>query len=51
MEGELAQTLRRVVKASLGSEALAIDDGLNELEWLRAMHAEICIPEAEVRDG
>ena len=60
MDGELARTsilcwkshkLRRVVKASRGSEALAMDDGLSELEWLRAMHAEICIPEAEVMDA
>eukprot|EP00439_Symbiodinium_sp_Y106_P069857 s1629_g12.t1 len=59
MDGDLAPTsilcwkshkLRRVVKASLGSEALAMDDGLSELEWIRAMHAEICIPAASVTD-
>ena len=39
--------LRQTVKASLGSEALAMDDGMAELEWLRAMHAEVCIPEPQ----
>ena len=59
LAGKLARTsimcwkshkLRRVVKASLGSEALAMDDGLSELEWLRAMLAEVCVPEARVMD-
>ena len=59
MAGKLAQVslicrkshkLRRTVKASLGSEAMAMDDGMAELEWLRAMHAEVCIPEASVTD-
>ncbi|CAE7350344.1 RE1 [Symbiodinium sp. CCMP2592] len=43
--------LRRVVKASLGSEALAMDDSLGELEWLRAMYAESCVPDSTVCDG
>ena len=45
--------LRRVVKASLGSEALALamDDGLAELEWLRALYAESCIPNSTICDG
>ena len=59
LDGKLARTsiacwkshkLRRVVKASLGSEALAMDDGLSELEWLRAMFSELCVPEAKVTD-
>ena len=36
--------LRRMVKASLGSEALAMDDALAELEWVRALFSEVCIP-------
>ena len=43
--------LRRVVKALLGSEALAMDDGLAELEWLRAGYAESCIPDSTICDG
>ena len=43
--------LRRVVKASLGSEASAMDDGLAELEWRRAMYAESCIPDSTICDG
>ena len=43
--------LRRVVKASLGSEALAMDDGLAELEWLHALYAESCIPNSTICDG
>ena len=43
--------LKRVVKASLGSEALAMDDGLAELEWLRAMFAESCVANSTVCDG
>ena len=39
--------LRRVVKASLVSEALAMDDGL---EWLRAMYAESCVPDSTICD-
>ena len=42
---------RRVVKASLGSEALAMDDGLAELEWLRAMFAESCAENSTICDG
>ena len=29
--------LKRVVKATLGSEALAMDDALAEIEWVRAL--------------
>ncbi|CAE7348803.1 RE1, partial [Symbiodinium necroappetens] len=43
--------LKRVVKASLGSEALAMDDGLAELEWLRAMFAESCVANSTICDG
>ena len=43
--------LRRVVKASLGSEALAMDDALAELEWVRALYSEVCIPGTTVFDG
>ena len=43
--------LRRVVKASLGSEALAMDDGLAELEWVKAMYAELVIPGSTISDG
>ena len=32
--------LKRVVKASMGAEALAMDDALAELEWVRAMYTE-----------
>eukprot|EP00913_Durusdinium_trenchii_P018599 g17477.t1 len=32
--------LKRVVKATLGSEALAMDDALAEIEWVRAMWHE-----------
>ena len=28
-----------------------MDDGLAELEWLRAMYAEACIPGSTVADG
>ena len=43
--------IRRVVKASLGSEALAMDDALAELEWVRALFSEVCIPGTAVTDG
>ena len=43
--------LRRAVKASLGSEALALDDGLAELEWLKALYCEVAIPGTCVNDG
>ena len=33
--------LKRVVKATLGSEALAMDDALAEVEWLRALWNEV----------
>ena len=39
------------MKASLGSEALAMDDGLAELEWVRAMFTEVVIPNSTVLDG
>ena len=32
--------LKRVVKASLGAEALSLDDGLAECEWARALWYE-----------
>ena len=40
-----------MVKASLGSDALALDDGLAELEWVRALFSEVCIPGTTVYDG
>ena len=43
--------LRRAVKASLGSEALAMDDGLAELEWIKALFCEIVVPGTCVSDG
>ena len=43
--------LRRAVKASLGAEALALDDGLAELEWVKALYCEIAIPGTCVNDG
>ncbi|CAE7707824.1 unnamed protein product, partial [Symbiodinium necroappetens] len=43
--------VRRVVKASLGSEALAMDDGLAELEWIRALYTEAVVPNSTVLDG
>ena len=33
--------LKRVVKATLGSEALAMDDALAEIEWVRALWHEV----------
>ena len=36
--------LKRVVKATLGSEALAMDDALAEVEWLRALWNEVLNP-------
>ena len=41
--------LRRVVKASLGSEALAMDDGLAEFGF--AMFAESCVENSTISDG
>ena len=43
--------LRRAVKASLGSEALALDDGLAELEWIKALFCEAVVPGTCVSDG
>ena len=43
--------LRRAVKSSLGSEALAMDDGLAELEWTKALFCEVAIPGTSVNDG
>ena len=43
--------LRRAVKASLGSEALALDDGLAELEWVKALFCEAVVPGTCVSDG
>ena len=43
--------LRRAVKSSLGSEALAMDDGLAELEWTKALFCEAVIPGTCVNDG
>ena len=60
MRGELAKLsinswkshrLRRAVKASLGSEALAMDDGLAELEWIKALFCEVVVPGTCVSDG
>ena len=42
---------RRAVKSSLGSEALAMDDGLAELEWTKALFCEAVIPGTCVNDG
>ena len=46
-----SRRLRRAVKASLGSEALALDDGLAELEWVKALFCEVAIPGTCVNDG
>ncbi|CAJ1459913.1 unnamed protein product, partial [Effrenium voratum] len=43
--------LRRVVKATLGSEALAMDDALAELEWIRALWCEVMNKDSCVLDG
>ena len=43
--------LKRVVKATLGSEALAMDDALAELEWIRALWHEVMDPSSSVMDG
>ena len=43
--------LRRVVKATLGSEALAMDDALAEAEWLRALWHELLDEYSTVLDG
>ena len=60
MDGELADfsinswkshRLKRVVKATLGSEALAMDDALAELEWVRALWHEVMDPSSTVMDG
>ena len=60
MDGELADfniiswrshKLRRVVKATLGSEALAMDDALGEVEWLRALWHEMLDENSSVLDG
>ena len=46
-----SRRVKRAVKASLGSEALAMDDALAELEWLRAMYSEVCVPNTSIADG
>lgn len=60
MNGELADfsinswkshKLRRVVKAILGSEALAMDDALAEIECVRALWHEILDTTSSVLDG
>jgi len=43
--------LKRVVKATLGSEALAMDDALAEIEWVRALWHEVLDPSTNVLDG
>ena len=43
--------LRRVVKAILGSEALAMDDALAEAEWLQALWHELLDESSNVLDG
>ena len=43
--------LKRVVKATLGSEALAMDDALAEVEWIRALWHEVMDPNSIVSDG
>ena len=43
--------LKRVVKATLGSEALAMDDALAEVEWIRALWHELLDPSSCVLDG
>ena len=43
--------LRRAVKSSLGSEALAMDDDLAELEWTKALFCEVAVPNTCVNDG
>eukprot|EP00435_Cladocopium_sp_Y103_P060316 s936_g22.t1 len=43
--------LKRVVKATLGSEALAMDDALAEVEWVRALWHEVMNPATSVLDG
>ena len=42
--------MRRVVKASLGSEAQALDDALGELEWVRAIWSEMTDPRANLSE-
>ena len=43
--------LKRVIKATLGSEALAMDDALAEVEWVRALWHEVLGPATCVMDG
>ena len=43
--------LKRVVKATLGSEALAMDDALAEIEWVRAMWHEVLDAKSTILDG
>ena len=45
-----SRRLRRCVRASLGSETLALDDGLSEAEWMRALWAEAMDPRTCVRE-
>ena len=46
-----SRRVQRAVKASLGSEAPTMDDALAELEWLRAMYSEVCVPNTSIADG
>ena len=43
--------LGRVVKATLGSEALAMDDALAEIEWIRALWHEVMDRKSMVMDN
>ena len=43
--------LKRVVKGTLGSEALAMDDALAEIEWVRALWHEVMNPATNMLDG
>ena len=45
-----SKKVRRVVKASLGSEAQALDDALGELEWVRAIWSEMTDPRANLSE-
>ncbi len=45
-----SKRIRRVVKASLGSEAQALDDALGELEWVRAIWSEMTDPQSNLSE-
>ncbi len=45
-----SKRVRRVVKASLGSEAQALDDALGELEWVRAIWSEMTDPQSNLSE-